>query len=197
MTSKQGLKFFQRVLSGIDLCDESEKLSKNIDGQSQFFQQKGQLKGWLGLTAISTDNLKTKTYLQRCTELFEKFSGENTYERAFASRLIGRYHGLLGNIEKAQKNLNDAAKYFAQMKESRHEIELSLQSIACRIEILRYKMAKNLSANFGVNPVDELEKFLSPYGGMLGEASIYINGVMDDIRKATKNEHIKKKNNSN
>ena len=184
----------EQVLSGIGLCDESEQLSKNIGGKNQFFQKKGQLKGWLGLAAISMNNSKTKTYLQRCTELFEQFSGKNTYERAFSSRLIGRYNGLLGNIEKAQKNLNDAAMYFAQMKESRHEIELSLQSIACRLEILRFKLAKNISASFGMNPVDELEKFLSPYGGMLGEASIYINGIIDDIRKATKKEHIKKKN---
>jgi divalent metal cation (Fe/Co/Zn/Cd) transporter len=181
-----------QVLSGIDLCSQSEQLSKNIDRQRQFFQQKGQLKGWLGLTSLSSDNLETKTYLERCAELFEKFFGRSTYERAFVSRLTGRYYGLLGNMENARKNLNEAANYFDQMKESRNEIELSLQSIACRLEILRYEMTNNLPAYLRVNPVDELENFLKPYGGMLGEASIYIHERIDEIRKAINNESSKK-----
>ena len=38
----------ERVSSGIEICVESENLSKNLNGKSQFFQQKGQIKGWLG-----------------------------------------------------------------------------------------------------------------------------------------------------
>ncbi|MFC1895362.1 cation transporter [Thermodesulfobacteriota bacterium] len=184
-------KDLNKVLSGIDLCKQSEQICGSENQQGQFFAIKGQLKGWLGLCAISDDShvLSNK---ERCSKLIKALNGQNVYEEAFSLRLKGRYFGILGDFENAQKNLTESAIYFDQMKEARFNVELSLQSIACHLEILRHGIANNVSVDNELNSVDGLEDFLAPFGGMLGEASVRIKEMVTNIRKSIDGRTINK-----
>lgn len=176
-------KDLKKVSSGINLCEESGQLSEKENRQGQFFAIKGQLKGWLGLSVISDDSHVLSSQ-ERCSKLIKSLHGQNVYKKAFSLRLKGRYFGVLGDFENAQKNLNESAIFFDQMKEFRSEIALSLQSIACRLEILRHGIANGVTTTNGLYPVDELENYLIPVGGMLGEASERIREIVEKIREA-------------
>ena len=180
------------VLKGISLCRESGILDKSQNHHAQFFAKKGQIKGWLGLVAISTESSQITHYQQQCSELICDFRGGNDYENAFASRLNGRYEGLNGDLEKAVSDLDEAANYFDKMIESRFEIALRLQSIACRIEMMRHKIANDAVTGDDLAPVEELEDFLEPLGGMLGDAAERIKEIIDRIRTSCTSSPVKK-----
>jgi len=185
-------KAHKDVLKGINLCRESGILDKSQNHQAQFFAKKGQLKGWLGLVAISTDGSDIKHYQQQSLELMRDFKGGNDYENAFVSRLNGRYRGLIGDLENAVSCLDEAANYFDRMKESMSEIALRLQSIACRVEIIRHKIANDADTGYNLDPVEELEAFLKPLGGMFGDAAKRINEIVDRIRTSCASSPVKK-----
>ena len=180
------------VFDGITLCEESGRLAGIDRRETQFFARKGQLKGWLGLTAISDDRMTTMNYHKRSSALIESLEGKSTYEKAFLLRLKGRYFGLSGDIERATKSLNKAALHFDQMKEPNSEIDLSLQSIACRLESLRHKIANSDQISPELGPVAELETFLDPLGGMLGEVSNHIRDLLTNIKNTLNCKTIKK-----
>lgn len=185
-------KNLKKVISGIELCEESERISGKDNRQGQFFAKKGQIKGWLGLSVISDDSHPLVDQ-DRCSKLIKTLNVQNVYEKAFSLRLKGRYFGIIGDFKNAQKNLHESAICFNQMKEARSEVELSLQSIACRLEILRHEIANNISPLNELHSVDELENFLAPVGGMLGEASERIGNMVAEIRTALNGKRVDKK----
>ena len=180
------------VLSGIQLCEDSSILAGGENRQGQFFAKKGQLKGWLGLSSNLFGNKDLSSYRQKSAKLLEVLDAKNNYETAYTLRLNGRFHGLFGDIEESRKCLNESAFCFDRLKESRYEIALRLQSIACRLEILRHEIANDVSPVCEISPVDELENFLKPYGGMLGNAAEIINKQIEIIRKNSDRKTMKK-----
>lgn len=173
----------EKAMMGITRCEESENigLRDNID---PFFSQKGQLKGCLGIAALSIDPAEKNKNIQRSKNLLNGLDPKGSYQNAFKYRLSGRYHGLKGDTKKAFENLKNASAEFEKMIEPGYGVAFSLQSIACKIEILRSIISSNSEPVNDLNAINELNNFIEPFGGMLGDASILINDLIIKIKEA-------------
>jgi divalent metal cation (Fe/Co/Zn/Cd) transporter len=180
------------VNSGIQLCVKAEKMLGKSNPQGRFFAIKGQLKGCLGLSALSGEAC-LQSIEKQCSVLFSALVAQNNYEKAFFFRLRGRYFGLIGDISNSEINLNESSKYFKSTAEPRSEAASSLQSIICRVETLRHQIANNCCNPNKLQPLNELEDFILPFGGMLGDVSERIIKIATNTRESLDGKKLNNK----
>lgn len=168
------------VLNGIELCQKStSKLSDS------FFAKKGTVKGYLCFSSLNNNDNINDEHLNKAAIILKEMEPNNSYQKAFYSRLSGRYEGMIGNYERAKELLELSKLNFNEMRDPIFDISNGMQEIVSSLEAFKWG---NINSDLDLSDLREIalndiREFIESIGGMLGSSKYHFEELLDTICK--------------
>ena len=184
----------EQIAAGVTACRQVFE-KNNLPNETSFFAAKALLKGLLWLYESTDNKIQHEKYISESLDLCKKMSSFSEYSKAFLLRLKGRMLGCQGSYNEAYKYFTKSEALFISMSRGLQFRNSAIQSIVCKLESSKYSILENSSQLSQMEiAVEELQRFITPLRGLLGDVQNMLEEELDFLRKSLK--ALKKKKNT-